>query len=797
MNFGYRSTLQKHKQITSLKNRLSTKLGVNIFLIFIYFVLVLVVCVGFFVLGIVQGIIDNAPEISEINISPTAFSTTIYDNQGAEIEQLVQTGSNRVSVANIDEIPLHTQHAFVAIEDERFYDHNGVDIKGILRAGVVAITSHDLSQGASTITQQVLKNNVFTDWVNEDDMSKIKRKLQEQYLAIQLEKQVSKDVILLNYLNTINLGNNCLGIQSAAKRYFNKDVSELTLSESAVIAGITQNPSYYNPVTHSKNNRKHREIILKKMLEQGYINQAEYDEALADKVYKRLHTVNAQLGESSPYTYFVDELIEEVSNDLQEYKGYTATQAYNALYSGGLRIYSTQDQEIQSICDKEIKDDTNYPYAIHYSISWAWSVQRADGTVENFSEYDITYYHRATLGESDFKLIFYTKDEAKECVKAYKRAMRKKGDKTLGQTLSYTKQPQASFTVMDQTTGYIKAIVGGRDNKSASLTLNRATNTTRQPGSTFKVIGVYAPAIDVKGYTLSSTVVDGPYNYSNGRAVHNWWGDYYKGSQTIRAAIAQSMNIIAVKVITDITPELAYEYLENFGITTLVEEDKVQSLALGGITNGVTNLELCGAYATIANGGVYNKPVLYTQVADSSGKIILDNAVNTSQRTVIKDTTAYALTQAMEDVVTASSGTGRAAAVKNMHVAGKTGTTSNSYDLWFAGFTPYLTATIWTGYDENVEMENGTYHESLWSAIMTEICAAKGYEDKDFNGPSSQTAVTVCDDSGMIANEYCPDTHTEYYDNDSNEIPSKECNWHGSWTNSSSSYSYDDDDSDD
>lgn len=789
MNFGYRKTVEKSNQLTSLKKKLSTKVLVKSFKFFIYLIVLTIVVCGFFVIGMAKGIIDNAPDISEVNISPTAFSTTVYDNKGKQMEKLVKTGSNRVSVSNIDEIPLYTQHAFVAIEDERFYEHNGIDIKGILRAGASVFSSGRLSQGASTITQQLLKNNVFTNWTNADDISKIKRKLQEQYLAVELEKHVNKKVILLNYLNTINLGSNCLGIQAASKRYFNKDVSKLTISESAVIAGITQNPSGYNPITHPDANAKRRDKILANMLKHNYITKEEYDEAKADDVYDRIQLVDSQIGETSPYTYFVDELVEQVVEDLQEYKGYSSTQAYNALYSGGLKIYSTQDLAVQKICNREMNNDENYPAGIQYSVSWAWSVQHKNGKIENFSESYITYYHRNTLGENSFKLIFNTKEEAKACVEQYKKAMKKKGDKVLGEHLSYTKQPQASFTVMDQKTGQVKAIVGGRGKKTASLTLNRATNTTRQPGSTFKVLGVYAPAIDVKGYTLNSTVVDGPFNYTNGRPVRNWWGDSYKGAQTIKSAIAQSMNIIAVKVITDITPQLGYEYLKNFGITTLDEnKDVVQSLALGGITYGVTNLELCAAYATIANGGTYNKPVLYTKVEDSSGKILLDNST-ISQRTVIKPTTAYYLTQAMESVVDPNgSGTGKPAAVKNMHVAGKTGTTSNTYDLWFAGYTPYLTATIWTGYDENVEMENGSYHEALWSKIMTAIDEKLGYEDKDFEAPSSMQGVTICDASGKVATENCPKTHTEYFQD--GKGPTATCTWHTkkSYSNTENTY---------
>ena len=247
----------------------------------------------------------------------------------------------------------------MAIEDERFYEHNGIDIQGILRAGVVGVMNgFDFTEGASTLTQQLIKNNVF-DFVNEKTFfDRVERKLQEQYLALAFEKEMNKNEILEAYLNTINLGQGCLGVQTASTRYFNKDVSELTLSESAVIAGITQSPGNLNPITNPQKNQKRRDKVLKNMLKQGYIDQAAYDEAMADDVYARIQSVNeTQTDSSNAYSYFVDALADQVMNDLQDQCGFSETQAYNAVYSGGLSIYSTQNQSLQQICDEEANDD--------------------------------------------------------------------------------------------------------------------------------------------------------------------------------------------------------------------------------------------------------------------------------------------------------------------------------------------------------------------------------------------------------------------------------------------------------
>ena len=373
MNYGKRKASKKQKRITSKKNMHKKKLGVRLFK---GFLLCIFVCCILAAIGggfIIKHVIDNAPEITADSIKPQGYtSTALADDGTTTIAEFTGAGANRV-YKTIDQIPEDLQHAFVAIEDSRFYKHNGVDIQGIIRAFVVGIThGGNFSEGASTITQQLIKNNVFPDFVNESTFEeKLERKIQEQYLAIQVEKQLDKDSILESYLNTINLGQDCLGVQSAAQRYFNKDVNELNLSESATIAAITQNPGRYNPITNPEDNATRRKKVLDNMLDQGWIDQAAHDEALADDVYSRIQNVNTRIEETNTVnSYFVDALSEQLIEDLtsEDGLGYSQTQAENALYSGGLTIYSTQNLTMQSICDEELNDDNNYPANIDWGV---------------------------------------------------------------------------------------------------------------------------------------------------------------------------------------------------------------------------------------------------------------------------------------------------------------------------------------------------------------------------------------------------------------------------------------------
>lgn len=786
MNYGKKGVRKKQQALHST----STKWGKKIGFTFIQLCLLAIIAAGIIGasagIGVFKGVLASAPDMSNIDVTPTGFSTFVYDIENNQTAKLVSTNSNRIPVT-IDMVPEDLQHAFVAVEDARFYSHNGIDIKGIIRAAWIGLQNvakgGHFTEGASTITQQLLKNNVFTDWTNEDSFAdRLRRKIQEQYLALELEKVMDKDAILINYLNTINLGQNTLGVQAASMRYFNKSVSDLNLSECAVIAGITQNPSKYNPITHPDKNAERREKVLNDMLDQGFITQEEYDVALADDVYSRIQVADSENEDSTVNTYFVDALTDDILEDLIA-AGYNETQAYTLLYSGGLKIYSTQDPKIQQICDEAFADESNFPANTKWYLNYELTIDKSNGDRENHSTEMFRSYWRENRSPN-YNLIYTSQEEAYQDVELYKEAVLSAGDTVFGENISLTPQPQVSLVIEDQSTGYVVAMEGGRGAKLGSRTLNRATDTARQPGSTFKVVSTYAPALDSAGLTLATVMNDAPFNYADGRPVANWYGEAYRGLSSLRVGISQSMNIVAVKTLTQITPRLGFDYLTNFGFTTLEESKEIngkiysdiqQALALGGITNGVTNEELNAAYACIANGGTYIKPKLYTRVVDHDGNIILDNTAPQS-RQVIKETTAFLLTDAMVDVVT--SGTGGSVNFGGMAIAGKTGTTSDYNDVWFSGYTPYYTATTWAGFDNNVKLtgDEKNLAKKLWRTVMARI-----HEDlpsESFSVPSGIVTATVCARSGKLPIEgICNGTlRTEYFAEGT--VPTASCDVH-------------------
>lgn len=772
MNFSQRGIKKTLRQLRSKGMKFINLFKVSFLQLFFIAAItacILMLCMG---IGAFNGILESAPEIDMLSLAPTGYATMVYDSEGHEMIKLVASNSNRTYVT-LEKIPVSLQNAVVAVEDERFYSHNGIDIKGIIRAAYKGVSNgFKFSQGASTLTQQLLKNNVFDDsWVTETNLvNKVKRKVQEQYLAVQIEKEYDKDQILEYYLNTINLGQNTLGVQAASQRYFGKPVYQLTISESAVIAGITKNPSAYNPISHPDKNAKRREEILEKMWQQGYINDDEYAEALADDVYARIQKYNESVASTTVNSYFVDELTKQVVEDLQNDLGMDSDNAYRLLYSGGLKIYSTQNPEIQGYCDEVFSNEDNYEGAVKYLLSYQLTIEKANGELDNVSSEKFEKYYKET--NSKFHMIFNSEEEANEAIENYKLAVMEEGDEVRAENISLTLQPQASITVMDQSTGYVQAMVGGRGPKLASKTYNRATDAPRQPGSLFKVLSTYAPALDSGAFTLANVQNDAPFSYTSGRPIANWYGESYRGVCTLRTGIAQSLNIVTVKVLTQITPQVGFQYLQNFGFTTLVERevtrdgqvmtDTGQALALGGITHGVTNLETTAAFATIANNGIYNKPTLYTKVLDSDGNVILDKTVPESHK-VLEETTAFLLTSAMQSVVT--SGTGAMVNFGNMSIAGKTGTTSSYNDIWFSGYTPYYTATVWVGFDNNDDLANNQHNiaKVLWRESMARIHSE--LPNASFNMPNGITRASVCSQSGKLPNAgLCDDcTISEYF----------------------------------
>lgn len=642
--------------------------------------------------------IQQAPDISEIDATPDGYLSTILDKDENVMNTLYVTESNRIYVG-LENIPQELQEAFIAIEDARFYSHKGIDIKGILRAVGQGIAKGSFSQGASTITQQLLKNNVFTDWMEEETFyDRVCRKVQEQYLAICLEQNYSKEWILENYLNTINLGGGTRGVQVAAQYYFSKDVSELSLAECALLAGITKNPTAYNPINHPDKSLDRQHLVLKAMLEEGYISQEEYDMAYAEDVIAALITDSEERG-TKIFSWFEDSLLEQLIEDLMVEYNYNEEEAWDMIYSGGLTIYSTQDTRLQEICETE-----------------------------------------ATRSEW------------------------------------YTDEQEISVVVTDVSTGAVAAIIGGSEEKTASLTYNRATDAIRQPGSTIKIIGEYAAAIDTGVVSLGTAINDEPYTYSDGTPLSNSTGTY-KGMTTVREAIASSGNIVALKTFQMVGESKVYEYLQKFGITTLTQEDRNEALSIGGTYNGVTNLEMTAAYNAIANSGRYTEPYYYTKVVDRRGNIILQHQTDYEQ--IIGEDTAELLTDAMEDVI--AYGTGTEAAVSGLTLAGKSGTTNENRDVWFVGFSSYYTCGIWGGYDNNSAQTSGSYVKQIWKSVMNQAHLEK--ENMPITDTSKLTSVTICTKCGNLAIDgTCDDTvqgdmtREEYYMTGTE--PKKMCDCH-------------------
>lgn len=791
MNFSKNGTKDKYQKTVSTKKKMKTKAYVLFFRTFLICIVV-AACAGTFAsIGLIKGIIDNAPHIDSINVAPTTFATTIYDSDGNKMQQLVGANANRVYV-NIEDIPENLINAFIAVEDERFWEHKGIDVRGIFRAFFLGITGGGFDQGASTLTQQLLKNTVFEGGMETNFSDKLERKIQEQYLALQLENKMDKRTILEYYLNTINLGQNTLGVEAASQRYFNKNVKDLTLSECTVIAGITKNPSAYNPITYPEDNERRRTIILDKMKEQNYITEEDYQNALADDVYSRIELVNTEeySSKSNVNSYFVDALVDEVTNDLVEELGYTSTQAYNLIYRSGLSIYTTQDTKIQKICDDVFANKSMYPSNSTFELTYRLTVIDKKGEAHNYSELNLKNYFQAK--NASFSLYFKDPDRADPYIEEYRNSVIGETDKIDGEIIHFVPQPQVSFVLMDQFTGQVKALIGGRGTKKYSRSLNRATATTRQPGSTFKILSTYLPGLDTKGMTLATVFDDDEYYYpGSSKKVNNWNKEAYNGFTTVRQAIYNSMNVVAVKALEQVTAQTGFSYLQKLGFSTLVENrtdettgqtvsDLNLSLALGGITDGVTNLELTNAFATIANGGNYRSPKLYTKIIDQNGKILIDHTASDSTQ-VMKDSTSYLLTSAMEDVVKVGTGKKLSLASVNMPVAGKTGTTSNDNDLWFIGYTPYYTAGIWGGYDSNGEQDNTTYHKDLWRTVMERI--HKKLARKEFARPDSITTAKICTKSGKLAIDGVCDkapsgyaVRTEYFAKGT--VPTEACDVH-------------------
>ena len=612
-------------------------------------------------------------------------NSVVVDTEGDVIATL---GEERKKLTvPIEEMPENLTNAYVAIEDERFYTHLGVDVRRTGAAILNYITHFGNSSfGGSTITQQLVKNMTM------DSSDSVTRKVKEWWKAFLLECYYTKEEILEMYLNVIYVGPNVYGVQGGAKYYFDKEVSDLSLAECAFLAGINNSPNSYNPFGDEVDNELITErtlTVLQKMQELGYIEESELTEAEAE-VEDGLDFDQGTIETGDPiYSYHTDALISEVLQDLQEKYNISEDFAQNYLYLAGLTIHSTQDSDMQDEVETEFQKRQ--------------------------------YQLKSADGEST---------------------------------------AQAAMVILDHSNGNVLACAGGLGEKTTYRGLNRATQSTRQTGSSIKPLAVLIPGIDRKQFTASSIYEDKQTTFAEGYAPKNS-DDSYLGEITVRRALESSQNIPFVEMMEEITPSRAISYLENMGITSLTEEDNSPTLALGGLENGISPLEMAAAYATIANDGEYTEPVFYVNAVNDEGSIVLRPEQET--REVFSPQVAYVIKELLTQPVEGSHGTATYCSIPGIEVAAKTGTTDENYDKWLCGFTPYYTAVTWFGYDNNesIYYYNQNPAGIIWANVMRRV--HDGLQNMSFIKPGSLETVTICADTGMLARTGCTNTYEEYY----------------------------------
>ena len=605
-----------------------------------------------------------------------------------EVLQAIYGGSNSTFV-EYDDIPKNLINACIAIEDKRFEKHQGVDWVTTMRACFKMFLGKS-EAGGSTITQQFIKNAT-----GEREVT-VRRKLVEIYRALEFEKTHTKKDIMEWYLNIIPLGENCKGVQSASRVYFGKDVKDLSLAECASLIGITNNPSRYDPYiseANTRENKERQEVILTQMLKQGYINQEQHDEAVAEElVFTNSSRDNSDTSDDY-YSWFEDQVIRDVVSDLCDKTGYEYDIVYKMVMTGGYQIYSTVNPEVQAAVDAVYEDLQSLP---------------------------------ATAS---------------------------------------SQQLQSGIVIVDNTTGDVVALAGGVGRKQGSLVWNCATQSLLSPGSIIKPVAVYAPAIELGLITPATVMDDTPYSFTDSATWPKNLDSTYRGLVSVEEAVAQSINTVPVKLVAQMTPEYSYSFAKDkMGLSTLVSsyqsntgeelsDVNLWALALGSLTRGVTVRSMTAAYASFANEGVWREARTYTVVKDANGQIILDNTQDS--HVAMKDMTAWYITDMLETTV--QTGTGTAAQLENMAVAGKTGTTSRDFDRWFAGYTPYYTSVVWCGYNdpEEIVLTDSETNPAIvmWKKVMEQV--HQNLKNKAFKQPANLVEVTVCRDSGLLPSDAC------------------------------------------
>lgn len=679
----------KHYLSTPKAKKTFKTIGRSVLTIFLIFVLTACIVAASLTIYILN-FVDTEAEL-EIDKESLNYTSIVYglDKNGEFTEsERVWAGENRIWV-DYDKIPQNMKDAVVAVEDKRFLDHNGVDWgRTFFAFANMFIKFYQTEFGASTITQQLVKN------LTGENQHRVDRKIKEIFIAINLEKHNSKDEILEAYLNVMPLDQNLNGVQAASKAYFNKDVSELTLAECACLAAITQQPTKYGPYRSQNENKTRRDMILKMMFEQGYIDEEELNTALNEEIVFAKEEFKSEV--NSYQSYYVDQVLIDVVNDLVDQKGYSKTYAREIVYYQGVKIYTPMDIAMQDELEKQFETQAAFP------------------------------------------------------------------------TVNGAVSPQSAMAIVGLD-GRVQALVGGLGEKKGDLLFNRATSALRQPGSTMKPISIYGLAIE-KGLINWSTIMsDQKITLDQNVVISNYYSGYL-GNMPVEYALQRSVNTIPVQLSQTLTPRESFNFLTNkLGITSLVSSKKVGTnvlsdinispMSLGGLTDGISPLELASAYQIFANGGYYNKPITYLRVEDSEGNILLENKSDPER--VISEETAVIMNKMLQRVCTGTYGTGKAAKL-NMPTGGKTGTTNDKKDIWFVGVTPYNVSALWYGYDTPKSLTGiPVSTPRLWKNIMTNVMASKPY--KEFIDSDKVVECTYCLDTGMMASAGCTKTEIGYY----------------------------------
>ena len=770
MDYSKQGNNNRRRKLNSQTTRVRNKISLLVLRITMAVVLVAGMSVAAGGLGLYLGIIQASPEMSWDNISVGSYSSVIVCARTGEEQRILHGGMNHIHVP-LEYISPYMINAIVAIEDERFFEHNGIDIRGIGRALYNALTTDSGTQGASTITQQLIKNH-FERFDGE-----LVWKLQEQQLALQMERELTeafgcrleaKNFILEMYLNLINLGRQNYGVQTAAQFYFGVDAIDLNLVQAAVIAAIPQNPSITPDLMPARNWARALDVLYR-MYVNEMITYEEWQEARNADVSEMLIRDSSTMAVQSMMCCFHDALVAQVRDDLMNLNGWTRSVAYNEIFSGGLTIHSVQNLEMQAIVDAHFLDSANFPqqdFAIIVQEFVVYVQDDISGMTTRFRRGD---YRARNMEE----------------VEAFKERVRQEVAGRPDETITFERallaeQPQAAFVLMDHHNGHVLAIRGVRGEKQASRSFCRATRAERSQGSQLKPLASFLPAFELGLLTPSTMIEDIPLFIpqvgADDHGVRNWYRNPpYEGFNNARRAIYHSGNVVSVRTVMDyVGIETMWQFMLNLGFSTLVDmeerngrwvTDRNYVLPIGGLTDGLLLIEMAGAYGAIANGGHYNRPVLYSHVVDRHGNIILQN--HHQPRRIMRDTTAYLLIDTMKDTVIRGTGTAanwidNAQMRRDIPIAGKTGTTDRSRDLGFTGFTPYFTAAVWLGNDDQVGMSTSTvggmgparlFHLPLWRNIMQAV-----HEDlppRQFDRPAGIVTQSVCRVSGMLPSEYC------------------------------------------